>query len=259
MYVLIYSAVILIATFCGAFVGLGGGVIIKPALDAINIDTIDTVNFISCCAVFAMSISSSLKQLTAKTKYDLKYLLLVSCGSLIGGVPGSHAFNTLLEKFGNNSMKSIQGIILGTVLVLAVIYINLKNPPSLNTKNPVCLFLSGLFLGALASFLGVGGGPINVAFLMFLSGLDIKSSTVYSIGIVFFSQLSKLITLFVTSSIPAVKTSVIAVAVISAVSGGIIGATLNKKCSNKPIKTVFTVVVIAVALLNFYNAFIFLK
>ena len=36
MLIAIYSAVILAATTLGAFVGLGGGVIIKPVLDFIG-------------------------------------------------------------------------------------------------------------------------------------------------------------------------------------------------------------------------------
>ena len=36
MIFIIYGAVIFIATLLGAFVGLGGGVVIKPVLDVIN-------------------------------------------------------------------------------------------------------------------------------------------------------------------------------------------------------------------------------
>ena len=47
MLIAIYSAVILIATTLGAFVGLGGGVIIKPVLDFIGQEPRMQVDFLS--------------------------------------------------------------------------------------------------------------------------------------------------------------------------------------------------------------------
>ena len=49
MYILLYGIIIIFSTFMGAFVGLGGGVIIKPMLDLIGHDTVAAVNFISAC------------------------------------------------------------------------------------------------------------------------------------------------------------------------------------------------------------------
>ena len=68
MLTVIYGLIIIAATFLGAFVGLGGGVVIKPLLDLIGKSPIDVVNFISSCAVFAMSISSTAQHIKAKTK-----------------------------------------------------------------------------------------------------------------------------------------------------------------------------------------------
>jgi hypothetical protein len=63
---LIYAAVILAATTLGAFVGLGGGVIIKPVLDFIGAEPRIQVDFLSCVAVFTMSIVSTCKQIKNK-------------------------------------------------------------------------------------------------------------------------------------------------------------------------------------------------
>lgn len=38
------------------------------------------------------------------------------------------------------------------------------NFKTFNVKNPIAILLSGLLLGTAAAFLGIGGGPINVAF-----------------------------------------------------------------------------------------------
>ena len=88
MIIFIYSVIIFTATFLGALVGLGGGVIIKPLLDVIGQDSIDVVNFISTCAVFSMSISSSVKHIRAKTEIDFRRMISISVGAVIGGICG---------------------------------------------------------------------------------------------------------------------------------------------------------------------------
>ncbi len=160
----------------------------------------------------------------------------------------------MLSVFNNDMLKKIQGLILGALLVLSVIYINIKNRKSFQVKNPAAIVFVGLALGFIASFLGVGGGPINVAFLVLFFSMNMKEAAVYSVGTIFFSQLSKLVTLAATGTIPQFEPVVLIVAVVCAVAGGIIGAKMNKKSNEKVIKTVFTIVVAAVAAVNFYNA-----
>lgn len=252
--IFIYCIIILSATFFGAFAGLGGGVIIKPLLDLIGHDTIDVVNFISSCAVFSMSISSTLRHIKAKTKIDSKFVLVLSVGAVAGGICGGAAFNFLLTIFNNNLLKSIQGIILGIFLVMAVVYVNKKNAKSFNVENRFGIILVGLALGFLASFLGVGGGPINVAFLVLFFSMTMKEATIYSIAIIFFSQLSKLASMTISHTIPQIDILTILFAIASAVIGGILGATVNKKSNEKVIKTTYTIIVTLLALVNFYNA-----
>ena len=127
MTTVIYGIIISLATFLGAFVGLGGGVIIKPMLDLIGKDTIDVVNFISSCAVFSMSISSTVRHIISKTKINFALIVQISIGAVAGGIGGTSLFNLLLEKFDNSTLKGIQGIVLGVLLVFAVVYVNLKN------------------------------------------------------------------------------------------------------------------------------------
>ncbi len=159
----------------------------------------------------------------------------------------------MLNRFDNERLKGIQGLILGVFLVVSVIYINLKNAKSLNIKNPIAVVAVGFALGSIASFLGVGGGPINVAFLVFFFSMTMKEAAVYSVGTIFFSQLSKLISTVISGTVPQVDAVMIIAAVVCAVCGGILGAKANKKGNEKTIKTIFTVVVAAIAVVNFYN------
>lgn len=70
MIFLVYGVLIFVATCMGAFVGLGGGVIIKPVLDVINIHPWEQIAFFSYCAFFVMSVTSTAKHLRSKTPID---------------------------------------------------------------------------------------------------------------------------------------------------------------------------------------------
>ena len=115
----IYCIVIFIATVIGAIVGMGGGVIIKPVLDLIGVHSVEVVGFISTCAVFAMSISSSIKHIKAKTKTDPKIVLLVSAGSIIGGIVGNEIFDFAFAMLNPNLIKAIQACIIGAFLIFS--------------------------------------------------------------------------------------------------------------------------------------------
>lgn len=256
MLTLIYSIIIFIACTVGAIVGIGGGVIIKPMLDLIGHHSVEVVGFISTCAVFAMSISSSVKHITAKTEFNKKIVLLVSFGSIFGGIIGNEIFDYAFEKFNTDIIKGIQAVIIALFIIFVIIYVNTKNVKSLKIKNPILIVLTGLLLGLMSAFLGIGGGPINTAFLVLLFSFTVKESAVYSVAIIFFSQLSQLITIFINNQFEPYKeyTPIILSAMAVSVIGGIIGSKLNRKLSDKTVTTIFSVVLSIVAVINIYNA-----
>lgn len=256
MLTLIYSIIIFIACTVGAIVGIGGGVIIKPMLDLIGQHSVEVVGFISTCAVFAMSISSSVKHITAKTEFNKKIVLLVSFGSIFGGIIGNEIFDYAFEKFNTDIIKGIQAVIIALFIIFVIIYVNAKNVKSLKIKNPILIVLTGLLLGLMSAFLGIGGGPINTAFLVLLFSFTVKESAVYSVAIIFFSQLSQLITIFINNQFEPYKeyTPIILSAMAVSVIGGIIGSKLNRKLSDKTVTTIFSVVLSIVAVINIYNA-----
>ena len=86
--------------------------------------------------------------------------------------------------------------------------------------------------------------------------MTMKDAAVYSVGIILFSQLAKLITTAITDSIPQFNYYILIFAVIAAVLGGILGAMMNKKSNEKTIKIVFTIVVSCVAVVSLCNAII---
>ena len=253
MGTVIYTAVILIATFFGSFVGLGGGVIIKPVLDAIGIDPVDTVSFLSAVAVFAMSVSSTARHIIHKTRFETRVILYLSAGSAVGGWIGDRLFRYLLEHFEEELVKGVQSLILGLLLVAVIVYVNGRFK-SYSIRNGAGIAAVGLGLGVMSSFLGIGGGPINVAVLVLFFSFSMKDSAVYSVAVIFFAQLTKLITIYASNRFEPYDLKILLFIIPAAVVGGLIGARLNRICKEKSIQIVFTVCISAVPILNFYNA-----
>ncbi len=256
MLTAIYTAVILAATTLGAFVGLGGGVIIKPVLDFIGQEPRMQVDFLSCVAVFTMSVVSTFKSLRNKQKFDKSIVLFIAFGSIAGGWLGSAVMDFIGNYVEQSTIRCVQAFVLASLLTAVSIYVG-KCKFSFHVKSKAAILAVGLVLGFFASFLGIGGGPINIAVLTLFFSLNVKESAVYSVAIIFFSQLSKMITLFATDGITpyAHQWKTLLFILPAAILGGIIGNTLNKKFDDKLIRKVFVSVMVMLIILNLYNGF----
>ena len=254
MLTAIYSAVILVATTLGAFVGLGGGVIIKPVLDFIGQEPRAQVDFLSAAAVFTMSVVSTGKCIKRKQKFDIGIILFIAAGSITGGWLGSKVMDfagTLIEQ---QTIRCIQAFALAILITAVSIYVG-KCSFAFKIKNKLVILAVGLALGFMASFLGIGGGPINVAVLTLFFSMSVKESAVYSVAIIFFSQLSKLITVFATAGFEpyAHQWKTLVFILPAAVIGGFVGSSLNRKFDDKLIRKVFVTVMVFLIILNIYN------
>lgn len=256
---LIYAAVILVATTLGAFVGLGGGVIIKPVLDFIGAEPRMQVDFLSCVAVFTMSIVSTGKSIRNKVSFKKDIIIFVALGSILGGFLGSACMDWLEAAANSNNVRVIQAFALAALLAAVSIYVS-KKRFSFHIKNSFAVLFVGLMLGFIASFLGIGGGPINVAVLTLFFSMNVKESAVYSVAIIFFSQLSKLVTMFAASGVDAYahQWETLIFILPAAILGGIIGSKFNRKFDDAVIRKVFVAAMILLVILNVYNGFSYL-
>lgn len=254
MLIAIYSAVILVATTLGAFVGLGGGVIIKPVLDFIGREPRMQVDFLSAAAVFTMSVVSTGKYIKRRQKFDISIIIFIAAGSILGGYLGSAVMDIIGTVIAQQTIRCIQAFTLAVLLTAVSIYVG-KSSFSFEVKNKPAIFAVGLALGFMASFLGIGGGPINVAVLTLFFSMNVKDSAVYSVAIIFFSQLSKLITILATAGFEpyAHQWKTLVFILPAAVIGGFIGSSLNRKFDDKLIRKVFVSVMIMLIILNVYN------
>lgn len=250
----IYFALIIIANTVGAISGMGGGVIIKPVLDGIGYHSLNNISFFSSVAVFTMAISSTYRQL--RNGVQVKWLAagLMSMGSILGGVAGEGLFNQLLTYFKQDGPVLLIQVILTVLSLIFVLFYTLKGKRTLNLTQLGYYFLIGSLLGAFSTLLGIGGGPINVTLLIICFGMKLKDATVYSIIIVFFSQLARLTAIGLSSGFESYDTSVLFVIIPAALLGGYIGGSLSGQISEEKVKTLFKWVVLLVIFLNLSNA-----
>ena len=115
----------------------------------------------------------------------------------------------------------------------------------------------GLFLGFLSSFLGIGGGPINLVVLFFFFSMNTKAAAENSLYIIFFSQAANLISGIAAGSVPEFRAEVLVLMAAGGIAGGILGRSLNKKMEEKTVDKLFIGLMVAIILINLYNVFKF--
>jgi uncharacterized membrane protein YfcA len=121
----------------------------------------------------------------------------------------------------------------------------------------VCIGI-GLVLGIMSSFLGIGGGPINLVVLFFFFSMDTKTAAENSLYIIFFSQLASLIMSLVTRTVPDVSMAMLLFMVGGGLAGGAVGRKVNKKIDEKTVDKLFIGLMAAIILINVYNIYKFI-
>lgn len=94
----------------------------------------------------------------------------------------------------------------------------------------------GVLLGIISSFLGIGGGPINLVVLGYCFSMDSKTAAVISLYIILFSQLASLLAALI-SGVPGFPPMALALMVAGGIGGGIAGRALNRKMDNQAVDT----------------------
>ncbi|MTD38635.1 TSUP family transporter [Erwinia sp. CPCC 100877] len=249
---ILYFVVILLANTIGAVSGMGGGVIIKPSLDAIGYHNLQQIVLYSSIAVFTMSLSSTVKQVKSGTKINMKNVLFLSIGAVIGGYLGNNLLTLLLSRIQDSAVLLVQIFITVITLGASLLYINSKQI-HLDLKKSAAFSFVGLALGCISALLGIGGGPINVALLTLCFGFTVKQATVYSIATILFAQASQLTTAFLQGDFSLLDTRFLLVIIPAALLGGYMGGLLNKQMPEKLVVRLYSFTIIGVLLINLYN------
>lgn len=242
------------ATTVGALTGMGGGIIIKPVMDVMGRYDASTIGAVTAITVLAMSVVSVGRHVMAKTRLPGRMAVILGLGSVAGGALGQKMLVALTAGYPNRQVVVVQNVALGLLILGVVLYMaNKGRLRSLGWSAPAPSLAAGVFLGVCAAFLGIGGGPINVALLIFLFSLHTKTATACSLVTILVAQISKLASLALTSGFAGLDLSVAPVMAAGAVAGGFIGAALNKKISEKAVERSFDAVQLLVLAMCVFN------
>jgi uncharacterized membrane protein YfcA len=166
--VIILAAVGLAAGTLGSMLGVGGGIIMVPALTFLNLSPTQAAST-SLIAVMSTSISSTIEYARQK-RIDYTLGLEMAACAIPGGVLGAVLSEYLLE----DTFKLYFGIL----LILTGLYILYKNSllkdhrvKKHSLPLQVAVFTASFGAGIISSLFGVGGGIIFVPTMLLVLGL----------------------------------------------------------------------------------------
>lgn len=254
--ILVFFGVSIMSSIVGSICGIGGGVIIKPVLDAVGILEVSDISFLSGCTVLAMSIVSVTRYIRkGEIKVRVEISTALAIGAAAGGIFGKFLFQFFKRYTGNeNLIGCVQAFVLILVTVGTLIYTICKK--QIRTKRfeyGWIGILVGVLLGILSSFLGIGGGPVNLVVLGYFFSMSTKEAALNSLYIIMFSQTASLIQAFVTDSISQVRVGYLVVMVAGGSLGGMIGSKINKKMDEQKVDMLFIIVMIVIVGINIWN------
>ena len=245
-----------LASIAGAICGIGGGVIIKPTLDVFHLASVSTISFLSGCTVLAMSSYSVGKSFFSHdSRVNMKTGTPLAIGAAIGGVVGKNMFSGIMAMFANpNTVGSVQAVCLLLITFGTLVYTLKKDIiKTHHVESPVACLIIGILLGVMSSFLGIGGGPINLVVLFFFFSMETKTAAQNSLYIILFSQITSLIATLVTRTVPQFDPFSLILMVVGGILGGMTGRIINGRMDNKAVDKLFMAIMVIIIGISIFN------
>jgi uncharacterized membrane protein YfcA len=259
------------AGLLGALAGIGGGIVIVPALTLIFGVDIHTAIATSIVAVVATSTGAAPVYVRNKiTNIRLGMLLETAtvAGSLTGALIAVHAgtkalyilfsvmvtYTAVQMLYGSNAgHRSVPHSRLADRLKLHGIYYDKashQKVPYRVVRTELGLVISA-FAGLASGLLGVGGGAIKVPAMHLLMGLPMKVCTATSNFMIGVTAASGAAVYFIRGEVAPLITAPV---VIGVVLGATTGAKIMNRIRSKVIKVIFVIILIMTAIQMFIKA-----
>lgn len=245
------------ATTIGCICGIGGGVIIKPVLDMFQVYSATTISFMSSIIVLCMTSYSLIRNLSSgQSQIRAAVVTPLGIGAALGGILGKCLMEFVKTATGNESLLStVQACALGLITLGTLLYtINKDKIATKKMEGMLLCCVSGLVMGAISSFLGIGGGPIDLVVLYYLFSMETKEAAQNSLYIIFLSQLANLLFTLFTGRVPVdVPWGLLALMASCGVLGGVVGRSINKKIDGATVHKLFIILMLVIILISIYN------
>lgn len=249
------------ACMIGTVSGMGGGIIIKPVLDATGQISVAAVTFLSGVTVIMMTVWTLGKTIVLKESVlSARNTTLLAISAAAGGLFGQQAYSMTAAFFpAPNMAGGVQAALLLVMTIATFIYTICKgHVQTKNISSTVVIIMIGLVLGILGAFMGIGGGPFNVVVLQHFFSMKTKTATQNSLLIVLFSQLSSVLKTVVSGSIPQFPLNILTGMIIAGILGSEVGRRINRKSDERQAASLLRIAMLLVIGISVYNISCFL-
>ena len=253
---MLFFIVSFLASTVGAICGIGGGVIIKPVLDMLRLETVTAISFLSGCTVLSMTCYSvGRSMLAGERRVAPRTGTPLAAGAALGGLLGKQLFTFIRGLFENqNAVGAVQAASLAAVTLGTLIYtVHKSRIRGKRVQNPAACAAIGLALGVMSSFLGIGGGPINLVVLFYFFGMDTKTAAANSLYIILFSQLASVLAAIAAHEVPPFQWTALLLMVAGGIGGGVAGRALNRRMDEKTVDRLFIGLMAVIIGISVYN------
>ena len=234
------------AGILGSMIGLGGGIIVVPALTFLGFPPTAAASnslFAALSNAIASTISYS-KQKRIEYSIGWKLGLLSIPGTILGAIISTDAAPNIFK------------ILFGLVLVASAVYIFLRKriksgDKQLSTQMIVFAVGASFFAGIISSFFGIGGGIIFVPLMVVGMGMAMKRAAPTSQMILLFASLSGVITHSFLGHPDFLQAGFLA---IGSFIGGLVGARLSVEIKERYLQILVSVVILIAAAKLFFDS-----
>lgn len=255
MYVIILI-ISFLATLLGTICGIGGGVVLKPLLDALSGLEIAEINFLSGCTVLCMSSYSVLKErMSNESIIDKKRTPFLGIGAAVGGLLGKQIFQVMRYGMGDTEkLHVIQAVILMVITAATLVYtFQEERCPAYTMNGKGTAVMIGGGLGLISAFLGIGGGPMNLVVLYIFYSMPPKAAASNSLYIIMISQLASLLWTAGTGEIPNVSPGLLVGMSVCGITGGMAGKKIQKRIEDDMVNKLFRLFLVIILGICIYN------
>ena len=255
MYIFYYFALSLSASVIGSLCGVGGGIIIKPLFDILSGESVAVVSFLSGCMVLSMSVVSVVTSLCKeKSQIELRTVTPLAIGAVAGGLAGQSLFQFMKSTVPYVGAAQ-SAALLFTVLASLIYTLKRDSIKTYKIESAPLSLVSGVLLGIVAAFVGIGGGPINLMLFSYFFSMEIKTAVANSLYVIMFSQLASTTLIFATGAVPDFKPLGLLVMICGGVGGAFIGRRINRVIPPEAVSKLFVALMISIILLALHNMF----
>ena len=263
---LFYFMVSMGASIIGSLCGLGGGIIIKPLLDLIGAMRVDTVSFLSACTVLTMSVVSvglslSRKKADGAPRVDLNVGTPLAVGAILGGMLGQAAFQAMKRAVTDVALVGAaqSGALLFTTLAALAYTLFSDRLTKKRLRKLAPIIGAGALLGVVSSFIGIGGGPVNIMLLSYFFSMKTKEAAANSLYIVMFSQGASLMHALFKGAVPSFGAGTLLLMMAGGVAGALVGGRINRTISPARVRALYVALMAAIVLMSCWNFYSFVS